>query len=658
MQTPQQQQQFQQHLQQQQQRASAMQAAAGRMPNGRHGSFEMSQPSQGWAYGSGPLQGMNQARPPMSGFPNMMQSSMLQQQQQQQQSHSHPSHQQEILDMSDFPALGSANNASSNPGLSASYASTAGTIASSNAAAAANLLSQEFSIEDDFPALPGARPNSAGSSRQFNATMQQQLHQQQQQQQQQNSSRSQQSLQHHPSQQAQHLLQQSQLDGMGAFSSLLSSSSGSQMQSLQMQQQLANELMYQQQQQHQQQQSLAQQQMLHLNGSHSPLNSHIASSPGDLGKATKSYATKASNGSGSGLFSSSLSSPLSAPSSAVPSTTGQSATSSQTGTTQSGAASNTSRQNDTAAPSKDLQNAAGSNLERHDRFGLFGMLGVIRMADQDSTTLTLGRDLTTLGLSLNSADPLYGTFASPWFEVPASSDVEAEFHVPACYNVQPPPSAQAKLSSVMDETLFYMFYSMPRDALQDAAAAELYNRQWRYHKELRLWLMKDQTSEQSKTPTFERGSYIFFDPNSWEKVKKDFIVMYDALEERRQGPPPTLQQSNGSGNSAVGGGPNGSGVSAVNGMEGAHAGLLNNLNMTASTAGPGSSSLSGAGGQQGQQLKQSGLSQNFQMQQQQQQQQRQQQQQQQQQHQKSLHMMNHGLFAPNNNHGFQGVKPQ
>ncbi|KAI7824621.1 hypothetical protein BC939DRAFT_396487 [Gamsiella multidivaricata] len=173
-------------------------------------------------------------------------------------------------------------------------------------------------------------------------------------------------------------------------------------------------------------------------------------------------------------------------------------------------------------------------LDDHDRFGLFGMLGVIRTADQDSTTLTLGRDLTTLGLSLNSAEPLYGTFASPWFEVPTSADVEAEFHVPACYNVQPPPPPQAKLSSVLDETLFYMFYSMPRDALQDAAAIELYNRHWRYHKELRLWLMKDQASEQSKTPTFERGSYIFFDPNSWEKVKKEFIVMYDALEERRQ----------------------------------------------------------------------------------------------------------------------------
>ncbi|KAG0044763.1 hypothetical protein BGZ83_009967 [Gryganskiella cystojenkinii] len=630
----------------------------------------MSQPSQGWGYGSGPLQGMNQARPPMSGFPNMMQSSMLQQQQQ---THSHPSHQQqqEILDMSDFPALGSANNASSNPGLSAaSYASTAGTLTSSNASSAANLLSQEFSIEDDFPALPGARPNSAGSSsRQFNAMQQQQLHQQ-------NSSRSQQERQqqqHHASQQQQgqqgqqHL---SQLDGIGAFSSLLNPSSGSQMQSMQLQQQLANDLMFQQQQQHQQQ-------MLHLNGSHSPLNSHIASSPSDIGKATKSYATKASNGSGSGLFSSSLNSPLSSasPATTASSTAAPTTVASLTGSTTLSAsttsnASSSSRPNDassTGAAPKDSQapgstaaaavgTAGASSLESHDRFGLYGMLGVIRMADQDSTTLTLGRDLTTLGLSLNSADPLYGTFASPWFEVPASSDVEAEFHVPTCYNVQPPPSAQAKLSSVLDETLFYMFYSMPRDTLQDAAAAELYNRHWRYHKELRLWLMKDQSSEQSKTPTFERGSYIFFDPNSWEKVKKDFIVMYDALEERRQAPTnasATTLQANGSsgvnGSTTPSSNVSGSGVNGLADGNGAHAGLLSNLNMTASTAG------STLGGQQS--LKQSGLSQNFQMQQQQQQQQ-QRQQQQQQQHQKSLHMMNHGLFAPNSNHGFQGVKPQ
>lgn len=135
-----------------------------------------------------------------------------------------------------------------------------------------------------------------------------------------------------------------------------------------------------------------------------------------------------------------------------------------------------------------------------------------------------------------------------------------------------------------------MFYSMPRDALQDAAAMELYNRHWRYHKELRLWLTKDQSSEQTKTPTFERGSYIFFDPNSWEKVKKEFIVMYDSLEERRQPPPPALLPNGvatSSGGSSVGGDqslatPSSgilSGSSSHLEMLG-HSGLLNHLNMS------------------------------------------------------------------------------
>ncbi|KAI1315368.1 hypothetical protein EDD11_000927 [Mortierella claussenii] len=674
MQTPQQQQQqqFQQHMQQQQ-RASAMQAA-GRMPNGRHGSFEMGmdneqpgevsksmrrQPNQGWGYGSGPMPGMNQSRPPVSGFPSVMQSSLLQQQQQQQhhqnpssqQMHQHPSHQQEILDMSDFPALGSVNNASSNPGLSsASYASTAGTLTNASSSATGNGISQEFSIEDDFPALPGARPNSAGSGRHFGSM---QLHQQQQPTHQ-NSSRSQHALQHHASQQqAQHMLQQSQLDGMGAFSSLLSPSSGSQMQqSMQLQQQLANDMMFQQQQ------SLAQQQqLLHLNGSHSPLNAHLSSSSNDLSKSAKSYATKAGNG--SGLFLSSASSPMSTSSVPAPSTTSViggnvSSHMNAMNSAQAGSDGNaTARQGDLSLSSSAVNISTDSKaqsmaaLSDHDRFGLFGMLGVIRMADQDSTTLTLGRDLTTLGLSLNSAEPLYGTFASPWFEVPTSADVEAEFHVPACYNVQPPPPPQAKLSSVLDETLFYMFYSMPRDTLQDAAAMELYNRHWRYHKELRLWLMKDQSSEQSKTPTFERGNYIFFDPNSWEKVKKDFIVMYDALEERRQ---PNALPPNGN---AASSGANGAGslsnaLSHANGLDSStHSGLLNSLNST-STPGPASA--------QQLHMKQAGAASNAMAYQQQQQRQQQHQQQ------KSLQMLNmgssgHGPFTPTSSHSLNSSKP-
>ena len=40
----------------------------------------------------------------------------------------------------------------------------------------------------------------------------------------------------------------------------------------------------------------------------------------------------------------------------------------------------------------------------NDRFGLFGLLNVIRMTDQDLNTLALGTDLTLLGLNLNSPE--------------------------------------------------------------------------------------------------------------------------------------------------------------------------------------------------------------------------------------------------------------
>src|SRR4051812_4719934 len=42
-----------------------------------------------------------------------------------------------------------------------------------------------------------------------------------------------------------------------------------------------------------------------------------------------------------------------------------------------------------------------------DRFGLLGLLGVIRMTDPDLSMLALGSDLTTLGLNLNAPEYAY-----------------------------------------------------------------------------------------------------------------------------------------------------------------------------------------------------------------------------------------------------------
>lgn len=75
---------------------------------------------------------------------------------------------------------------------------------------------------------------------------------------------------------------------------------------------------------------------------------------------------------------------------------------------------------------------------------------------------------------------LYATFASPWADKPTTKD--PQYTLPQCYYMQPPALKTGHLSEFKLETLFYIFYAMPRDSLQAYAAQELYKRDWRYHK--------------------------------------------------------------------------------------------------------------------------------------------------------------------------------
>ncbi|KAJ1865098.1 transcriptional regulator [Coemansia sp. RSA 989] len=157
----------------------------------------------------------------------------------------------------------------------------------------------------------------------------------------------------------------------------------------------------------------------------------------------------------------------------------------------------------------------------------FGMLGILSANDY-------GFDVSKFGLSLPSSGALYPTFGSPWVDQSQTYGlVEPDFKLPDCYTASNPAPAITKIPSLMDETLFYIFYTMPRSELQLAAAEELYRRQWRYHKELRLWLTKDpETQPTARTPRGEQGIFIFFDPGVWQKVKKEFLVLYEMLEDQ------------------------------------------------------------------------------------------------------------------------------
>merc|ERR1719282_918035 len=142
-----------------------------------------------------------------------------------------------------------------------------------------------------------------------------------------------------------------------------------------------------------------------------------------------------------------------------------------------------------------------------EKYGLLGILKVIRMTDPDLNTLALGMDLTTLGLNLNSPECLYATFASPWSDTPARKD--PEFYLPPCYYMNPPQLKTVHFQKFSLETLFYIFFNMPRDTLQAYAAAELYNRGWKYHRELKAWFVLQEDEGQPR--------WVCFDPSTWEK---------------------------------------------------------------------------------------------------------------------------------------------
>jgi len=172
-----------------------------------------------------------------------------------------------------------------------------------------------------------------------------------------------------------------------------------------------------------------------------------------------------------------------------------------------------------------------------DKWGLAALLRLIRAgADSDLLALSLGEDLATLGLDMNSSAPLYPTFIQPWAEPDTLQGVyiEEDFRIPQCYNVNTPP-ASSKITMFSDETLFYAFYSSPRDVFQMEVAAELYARQWRYHKELGVWLTKDPSTDPiEKGQDYERGTYVIFDPAVFSRVEtnNDFMLSYKALEDR------------------------------------------------------------------------------------------------------------------------------
>ncbi|EAU38221.1 conserved hypothetical protein [Aspergillus terreus NIH2624] len=178
-----------------------------------------------------------------------------------------------------------------------------------------------------------------------------------------------------------------------------------------------------------------------------------------------------------------------------------------------------------------------AEMSELDKFGLAGLLSMIHSDSPDVASLAVGQDLMTLGLDLNQPEPLHTSFASPFVASVTGVPLEQDFALPSCYNVANIQPLQSRVTSFSDETLFYIFYSMPRDIMQEVVAEELMGRKWRYHKMERCWLTRDETYPgpvDVERGVSERGVYLLWDPANWKKVRQRRLV-FRALADGRSG---------------------------------------------------------------------------------------------------------------------------
>ncbi|CAM0141937.1 unnamed protein product [Umbelopsis sp. WA50703] len=124
-----------------------------------------------------------------------------------------------------------------------------------------------------------------------------------------------------------------------------------------------------------------------------------------------------------------------------------------------------------------IPQSSESVYSSHDAgpYGLHGLIAITsNYATDDLLMMTLGHDPAKLGLDLDAQDLLSERFCSPWDEHEHPDALVAK--MPVDYQAVSSPSPNlisGQLDNLSNETLFYMFYSLPGDMMQSVSAMEL-----------------------------------------------------------------------------------------------------------------------------------------------------------------------------------------
>lgn len=178
-----------------------------------------------------------------------------------------------------------------------------------------------------------------------------------------------------------------------------------------------------------------------------------------------------------------------------------------------------------------------SNLTDREKFGMKGYVVEQDNASSQGRSVMRGVDLGTLGINMGSQEPLLQTYPGPWAEANAAPlrPLDSEYTIPDCYTVKKLAPLASRITGFVDETLFFIFYTMPRDYTQMLVAQELVARKWRYHIREKQWLTRDDASPAPvllDDKVSENGYYIWWDTKLWKKVRRIYTLRYEELEEQ------------------------------------------------------------------------------------------------------------------------------
>ena len=186
-------------------------------------------------------------------------------------------------------------------------------------------------------------------------------------------------------------------------------------------------------------------------------------------------------------------------------------------------------------PSDQTAESVFVGMSEKDKYGMKGFLALAEGPNPTFRSLMRGQDLAALSLNMNSDQPLLPSYTGAFgtTQTHPLRPLDADYSIPDVYTIHKVAPLHTRINSFSDETLFYIFYSMPRDYIQVIVAQELMERKWRYHTREQMWLMRDDASQypRSEDQRSEQGYYIWWDKNLWKKVRRPYHLNYEDLDD-------------------------------------------------------------------------------------------------------------------------------